>query len=201
MVFSRDTSPANISYGPHTQGCHQKPLLWFFCQYFNTCLCYCFWCQMCLFCVLLRGDFTAELWVLVVHCPCKLKTVAFRLKTQVLIFSQLVGATDVELVVVKRILKNVSHLNVIFVLSTCSNRALDSPFVQGFVDVYWEQLWDISSSRKLLVQILNSISDKIGKGGLFKPFWIQTEKEFHHSKQKSRSYDCNVLYLFLPLLT
>lgn len=33
----------------------------------------------------------------------------------------------------KRILLNVSHLNVIFVLSTYSNRALDSPFAQGFV--------------------------------------------------------------------
>lgn len=56
------------------------------------------------FCVLLIRSFTAEGWVLMVHCPCKLKTVAFRLKTQVLSFSQLVGATEVEFVVVKRIL-------------------------------------------------------------------------------------------------
>lgn len=79
--FSWAAAPANISYGPHTRGCHQKPLFSFLCQYFSTYLHYCFLWQMCLCCVLLVRSFTAEEWVLKVHCPCKLKTGEFRLKT------------------------------------------------------------------------------------------------------------------------
>lgn len=72
MAFSWDTS-ANTPYGPDAQGCHQKPLWSFLCQYFSieALVCIAVPKARCTF-SMYHCNFTAGEWMMMVHC--KLKT-------------------------------------------------------------------------------------------------------------------------------